>query len=269
MPPLSPEDLFRAGRLAEAIAAQSAVVRAAPTDTRQRWFLGELLCLAEDWERADRLFDLIALQTPDMEAAALALRRLLRGEQTRRQVMEEGRAPQIIGTTAAVLQPVVEALLFLREGQPQEAALRIEAAAMPAAGTRNGTPFDGFRDLDDLCAPFVEFITEAGDYHWVAIGDIAVLETRPLSRARDLLWQPARLEIRDGPAGDVSLPAIYVVPAAAAVDDAARLGRRSEWLDQGEGLVRGLGLRVFLVGDDDVPIRDLGRLVFAPDARAP
>lgn len=272
MPTLSPEDLFRAGRLAEAVAAQSAVVRAAPADTRQRWFLGELLCLSEEWERADRLFDVIALQDAGMSAAALGFRRLLRGEQTRRQVLEEGRAPEIVGAAATALQPAVEALLCLREGQPKEALGKIEAAAPPggwvAAGTRNGTPFDAFRDLDDLCSPFVDFITEAGDYHWVAVGDLAVLEVRPLSRPRDLLWQPARLEVRDGPAGDVYLPAIYVAPAAA-VDDAARLGRRTEWLDQPGGLVRGVGLRVFLVGDDDVPIRDLGRLEFGRDEGAP
>src|SRR5262249_3626053 len=159
-----------------AIAAQSAVVRAAPTDTGQRWFLGELLCLAEEWERADRLFDVIALQDAEMAAAALGLRRLLRGEETRRQVLDAGRAPRIVGPGAATLQPVVEALLCLREGRPEDAIGKLEAAAPTVAGTRNGTPFDGFRDLDDVCAPFVDFITEAGDYHCVAVGDIAVLE---------------------------------------------------------------------------------------------
>ena len=90
------------------------------------------------------------------------------------------------------------------------------------------------------------------------------METQPLSRARDLIWRPARLEVRDGPAGDVYLPAIYVPDASHAADteDALRLGRRTEWREAPGAPVRGLGQRTFLVGDDDVPIHELGRVEF-------
>ena len=94
--------------------------------------------------------------------------------------------------------------------------------------------------------------------------DLVSLETKPLSCARDLLWRPARLAVRDGPAGEVYLPAIYVPDASHAPgsEDAMRLGRRTEWLEAPGAPVRGLGLRSFLVGEDDVPIHELGRLEF-------
>ncbi len=45
-------ELYRAGRLDEAIAAQIAAVKAAPTDADRRYFLFGLLAFTGDWERA-------------------------------------------------------------------------------------------------------------------------------------------------------------------------------------------------------------------------
>lgn len=263
--PATSGELFRDGKLRDAIAAQTAAVRAAPADVNRRWFLVELLCFAEEWDRSDQLLDIISTQAEGMAAAVLRFRGLLRGEQTRRQVMREGRAPQIIGRSAALLGPVVEALLSLREGDLEAAAGKLaEAAAQapPLAGTYDGTrSFDTFQDIDDVCAPLVEFITEGGEYHWVPVSDIALIEPQPLQRPRDLIWRPSRLEVRDGPAGDVYLPALYVADGAD-LDDATRLGRRTDWYEPQGGPVRGVGQRTFLVGDDDVPIHELRRVEF-------
>ncbi|HEY1795245.1 MAG TPA: type VI secretion system accessory protein TagJ [Stellaceae bacterium] len=263
--PATSEELFRDGKLREAIAAQTAAVRAAPGEVNRRWFLVELLCFAEEWDRGDQLLDVISTQAEAMAAAVLRFRGLLRGEQTRRQVMREGRAPQMIGQSAPLLQPVAEALLSLREGDPATAAGKLaEAAAQapPVAGTYDGTQsIDTFRDIDDVCAPFVEFITEGGDYHWVAVVDISLLEVQPLQRPRDLIWRPSRLEVRDGPAGEVYLPALYVTDRAE-IDDAIRLGRGTDWHETQGGPVRGVGQRTFLVGDDDIPIHELRRIEF-------
>jgi type VI secretion system protein ImpE len=258
--PTTSEELFRDGKLRDAIAAQTAAVRAAPADVNRRWFLVELLCFVEEWDRSDQLLEIISTQAEDMAAAVLRFRGLLRGEQTRRQVMREGRAPQMVGPSAGLLQPVVEALLSLREGEPVTAAAKLaEAAAQtPAvAGTYDGKQsFDAFQDIDDVCAPFVEFITDGGGYHWVSVGDVSLLETRPLQRPRDLIWRPSRLEVRDGPTSEVYLPALYVSDSPD-IDDAIRLGRRTDWCEVQGGLVRGVGQRTFLVGDDDIPIHEL------------
>jgi type VI secretion system protein ImpE len=171
----------------------------------------------------------------------------------------------MIGRSAARLQPVVEALLSLRGGDLEAAAGKLaEAAAQapPVTGTYDGTQsFGTFQDIDDVCAPLVEFITEAGDYHWVTVGDISLLDLRPLQRPRDLIWRPSRLEVRDGPAGDVYLPALYISDSPD-TEDAIRLGRRTEWRETRGGPVRGVGQRTFLVGDDDVPFHELRRVEF-------
>jgi type VI secretion system protein ImpE len=267
--PSTSGDLFRAGRLREAIEAQSAEVRAAPSDIRRRWFLVELLCFAEEWERADRALEVIAVQAPRQQAAVLSFQHLLRGEEVRRQVMNEGRAPEILGAGGDSLRSAVAAILCLREGRPEDAAHILEEGGSPAAvgGIRNGDErFDNFRDLDDVCSSFVELIAEAGRYHWVSVTDLELIEIQPLTSARDLIWRPAHLAVRGGPAGNVFLPAIYSIfptDLRTEADDALRLGRRTEWLYRSGSPVRGLGLRTFLVGDMDVPIHELGRVQFA------
>jgi len=262
-------DLFREGGLREAIEAQSEAVKAAPSDIRRRWFLAELLCFVGDWERADRALEVIAIQAPQQQAAVLAFQHLLRGEEVRRQVMNQGRAPEFLGEGGNSLRPAVAALLCLREGRPKDAAQMLEegGSLMGVGGIRNGDErFDSFRDLDDVCSLFVELIAEAGRYHWVSVADLELIEIQPLTSARDLIWRPADLAVRGGPAGSVFLPAIYTtdpMDAGTEADDALRLGRRTEWLDRPGSPVRGLGLRTFLVGETDVPIHELGRLQFA------
>ena len=262
-------DLFREGRLREAIEAQSEAVKAAPSDIRRRWFLAELLCFVGDWERADRALEVIAVQAPQQQAAVLAFQHLLRGEEVRRQVMDQGRAPEFLGEGGGSLRPAIAALLCLREGRPEDAAQMLVEGGSPMAvgGIRNDDEsFDSFRDLDDVCSLFVELIAEGGQYYWVSVGDLELIEVQPLTSARDLIWRPAHVAVRGGPAGRVFLPAIYTTDptdAPTEADDALRLGRRTEWLDRPGSPVRGLGLRTFLVGETDVPIHELGRLQFA------
>lgn len=268
--PNSAEALFREGKLAEAINAQSAAVRSRPSDIALRWFLAELLCFAAEWERADRLLDVIAQQVTEALGGVMAFRHLIRGEEARRQVMAEGRAPHLIGPHGSELGTVVDALLCLREGKPAEAAQKLEAheaAAVSPTGTRNGQAFEGFRDIDDVCSPLIEFITEGGEYHWVPIADLARLEVKPLERPRDLIWRPVTLEVCDGPKGEVFVPTVYVTDPPGG-NELLRLGRGTDWIAAEGAPVRGVGLRSFLIGEEDVPIHELGSIVFTRPAAA-
>jgi type VI secretion system protein ImpE len=74
------------------------------------------------------------------------------------------------------------------------------------------------------------------------------------------------LELKDGTAGEVYLPAMYVSDGRDKEDD-LRLCRRTEWIEDQGAPVRGIGLRMFLVGDDDVPIHELGCVKFRRDDR--
>ena len=64
--------------------------------------------------------------------------------------------------------------------------------------------------------------------------------------------------VRDGPDGEVYLPALY---ESEATSDALRLGRATEWSETPP--VCGIGQRVFLVGDEGIPIHQLTTVEFA------
>jgi type VI secretion system protein ImpE len=71
------------------------------------------------------------------------------------------------------------------------------------------------------------------------------------------------MSVEDGPQGDVYLPAVYYAPAGDAADDQLRLGRGSDWLGGDGAPMRGRGQRMFLVGDEAIPIMQLESLEFA------
>ena len=72
--------------------------------------------------------------------------------------------------------------------------------------------------------------------------------------------------VYDGPTGTVFLPAIY--PASdSSSDEVLRLGRATDWRAQAEGLVLGVGQRMFLFGNaeggEERNMLDLSEIEFA------
>lgn len=260
-------EAFKAGDLAAAIAAQQAVVKAAPRDSGARWFLAELLLFAGEAERADRMLDAAVLEEPS--PAVLEFRKLLRAEVIRQQVWMEGRAPQFSGGEASPAQTAaLRAAVLARAGEMQaaeDAAQAAEEARPATAGTAelaDGTrlDFEDFRDADDLMGPMVEVLTTGGDHILVPVERIESLEFEAPRRPRDLAWRRTTIALRDGTEGVVFMPALY--PGAAGAADALRLGRATEWTE-GPGPVRGQGQRLFLVGEEALALADLATLRFA------
>ncbi|MEI9984112.1 MAG: tetratricopeptide repeat protein [Aliidongia sp.] len=110
--------LFRDGKLAQAIAAASAVVKQTPTDTGARLLLAELLLFDGKLERADTMLDTASTIDP---AAALVLaefRQLLRAEKARQQVMTENRVPEFLGQPTPTQTHILQALVALRPTTP-------------------------------------------------------------------------------------------------------------------------------------------------------
>ena len=79
-------DLFKAGKLSEAVDAQLKEVKAKPADHGQRLFLFELLAFAGDLDRAQRQIEAINYNDMELDAAVLAYRRLLDSERARRRL---------------------------------------------------------------------------------------------------------------------------------------------------------------------------------------
>ena len=68
------------------------------------------------------------------------------------------------------------------------------------------------------------------------------------------------MSVADGPDGEVYLPAIYA--ADDPMNDALRLGRETDWRQVEPGPVRGVGQRLFMMGDDAVAMMALGNIRF-------
>jgi type VI secretion system protein ImpE len=247
---MTASELFKAGRLAEAIDAQVHEVKANPADQAKRLFLFELLAFAGDLERARRQIEAVNYGEMERDNAVQAYRKLLDAEEARRRVFGDGVMPHFLVPPPEHLGKRLEAVNCLRADQPAEAARLLDgAAAEPAlSGRLNGKPFTVLRDCDDLFGPVLEVMAH-GDYYWLPLEQVDALTANAPKFPRDLLWLPARLEVRDGPAGDVFLPALY--PGSHEhPDDQVKLGRLTDWASAEGGPVRGVGLRLFLVDDD-------------------
>ena len=261
---MNARELYRAGKLSEAVAKQNEEVRAHPADIKQRSFLSELLCIAGNLERADTQLETIERMDPASGPTVALIRQLIRAEKTRQEVLREGRAPDFLGEPPEHVQLSLRAAIALRAGEHEEATRLVNAAeeARPrVAGRCDGEPFDDFRDMDDFTAGFFEVLTSTGRHLLIPTERVVAVACDAPAQPLDLLWRPASMEVREGPEGKVFLPTVY--GHAVELDDAARLGRRTDWSSAGaDGAVRGIGLRTFLVGEEARSVLEIGRLEF-------
>jgi type VI secretion system protein ImpE len=261
---MNSHQLYHAGQLKQAVTAALSEVQKKPADMNVRGFLCELLCLAGDLERADKHLEVIAQQDPKLAVNVALLRQLVRAETARQQFFSEGRVPEFLDEPTPILKEHLRASVALREGRGDEAArilAEIADTAPPVSGTCDEKPFDIFVDEDDLTARFFEVLTSTGKYYWVPFERVESIDFRAPERPRDLLWRRALMVCRGGPDGEVYLPAIYC-GTSTADDDGLRLGRSTIWQGGGGAPVRGLGQRMFLVGDDERPILEIKQLTF-------
>ena len=236
------QELFQAGRLDEAVQALGAELRDNPADARRRTFLFELLCFAGEYQRAEKQLDVLASDGRAAEMGTMLYRAALHAERIRQAIFEQKDYP----TTG----PAPEA---------------------PAAGSLNGAPFTFFSDADPRLGARLE-VFAAGDYLWIPLEHISSIELEAPKRLRDLLWSPAL--VRTGPAfkgkelGEVLLPVISPLSWKHA-NSQVRLGRATEWEDDGAGVVAPLGQKMFAVDEDEIPILEIRKLEFAAAQAAP
>jgi type VI secretion system protein ImpE len=256
---------FQAGRLQEAIDAALGEVKKNPSDIDRRGLLAELLCFAGDWERADKQIDTIGHQDPQAIVGLSLIRQLIRAETSRQECFTQGRPPELLGEAPPALRHALEALAAERAGDAAAAAALLaeaEKLRIAVAGRSGEQAFADFRDLDDVTAGVFEVLTSTGKYFWIPIERVQSIEFHPPKRPRDLLWRQCEMSVEDGPHGDVYLPALYAPPAGEPLEDQLRLGRGTDWTGGDGAPMRGRGQRMFLVGDEAVPIMQLESLEF-------
>ena len=257
--------LFLSGKLGEAVQAQTDHVRSKPTDVAARFFLAELLCIAGNLERADSALETIDKMQPGPRVNLY--RQLIRAEKTRSEVCNEGRAPEFVTDPTPCVELYLKARLALREGDQDEAvkqALAAEEARVSPKGTCNGQSFDELRDLDDLTGGVFEVLTSTGRYMWVPIEHVLTMDFDKPESPLDLLWRPCEMNVSGGPDGKVFLPTTYHV-GDAEVADAVRLGRATEWNAVADDVMRGEGLRTFLVGEEAMTVMELESVTFGDE----
>jgi len=265
----TPEGLFQAGKLTDAVQLAKEAVKSHPSDVAARSILCELLCFAGDLERADKQLDTITTLNPDAMQGVSLLRHLIRSEYSRREVFEEGRIPAFLEEPTAAQQNRLQALLCLREGNAAEAQRLIreaESQEVDVKGTLNGEPFSGFRDLDDVLGPIIEVYTATGKYYWFDRSQIVTLEFNPIQHLSDMLWRAGRIQTTGEITGRVHVPAVYH-RSASSEDERIRMGRATDWIPQGDSeIVCGAGCREFLAGDDAVTLLQIKEVTFESSA---
>jgi len=275
---MNAREFLTTGDLTQAIERALQDVRARPLDAWDRMFLFELLCFAGQWDRAALQLDTLAEVSADQAAGGLDLcRELLKAQAERERFVSAGRPPRFFIEPPSTVATTLDAWDRLRADEPAEAAQRLEqseAGRSAPRGRLGQARFEDFRDTDDALAGVLEAFAR-GAYYWVPWEDIQYLDVQPPSSLRDLLWAPARIALAQGVLGEIHLPCLYPGSAGQG-DDLIRLGRRTEWVDAGSGLSRGVGLKTFLADDAFRTIFELRDLHFdaaaaqsPPDALGP
>ncbi len=262
---MTAEQQFAAGNLASAVQAALDEVKKKPTELGPRWRLAEFLCLAGDLERADKQLETVLVQFPQQAPGISQFRNLLRGEQARREIAEQGRVPEFLTEPTDSIKASLAALVALRAGDLAESAKQTaaaEAARTPISGTADGQPFDDLRDLDDVLGGVLEAITGAGECAWIPLAHIASIQFAKPQRSRDLLWREAAVTLHDGQTVNCFVPMIYSGTQKAAID-ALKLGRATEWNEPAEGIARGIGQRMWLVGESVKPVLEISEIAIA------
>ena len=231
------QQLFKAGKLTEAIPALNAQLRDNPSDVRARTFLFELLCFAGDFDRAEKQLTIIQEESvQDSMLGALLYRAALAAERIRQNMFE---------TKSFPAKPAVNGV-----------------APAPVRGKLNGKPFQSISDADPRIGEKLELFA-GGDYMWISFADISLLHIDPPKKLRDLLWAPAKLaggpSLNSKELGEILLPVISPL-SWQLEDDDVRLGRATEWLADENGEEAPYGLKNLLVDGEEVPFLEIRTL---------
>lgn len=230
--PVTPKELFKDGKVREAVEALTAYMRERPADTEQRTFLFELLCFCGEYARAERQLAVLGAGNPDKETGAIVYYAASHAEKTRQDLFEHRKFPSG------------------------------PAASLP--GTLNGKPFNEISDANPEIGARLE-VFAAGSCVWIPFEHLASVEMDQPRRLRDTIWAPAL--VQTGPSfqgkdlGEVLLPAIYPF-SWKHEDENVWLGRLTEWGVDEEGREVIAGQKMLIVNGEEFPFLEVRSLKF-------
>lgn len=245
---MTAQELFRAGKLQEAIQALSNDLRDNPGDSQSRTFLFELLCFEGDYARAEKHLSLLTQHSPEAEMGGLLYRSALSAERKRRAFFQN------------------------KEYRNGGAAARSPMTCF-RTGTLNGDAFGTIEDIDPRIGPRLEVFV-AGEYVWLPFNHIGSLKMGPPRYLRDLLWASATITAGPGMKGrefgEVLLPVVYAFSSQHQRDE-VKLGRETDWiLSEDEPMEIPYGQKLLVLdGNRAVPILEVRSLEFDDAAPQP
>jgi len=261
---MSASELFRSGKLREAIDAQIAKVKAQPANNPARFFLFELFLFSGELDRARKQLDVLRYDDPQHLAAVKQYRDALEAEVKRRAVFAGAEHPKGLTDGPAHVLQRFEALAALARGDAAEGKRLLDEAnaAVPAlAGTIDGVAFEGIYDADERFGTVLEVFGAGGIYSWVPLESIESITMNPPAAPRDVILRPANLILKDGIEGDVLLPGLYPDSWRSA-DGELQLGQATEWLGADGEPSRGVGVRQFLAAAATLPLTAVRQIRF-------
>jgi type VI secretion system protein ImpE len=224
-------DLYRAGKLDEAIQALGTSLRDNPTDSQRRTFLFELLCFAGEYDRAEKQLEVLGQGGKNAQLGTLVYHGALHAERTRHEMFRTGSYP--------------------RGPAPQS-----------VAGSLNGQTFTSLTDADPRIGARLE-VYAAGQYTWIPFEHLVSIRMQPPKRLRDLLWAPAIVRpgsgFRNYELGEVLIPALAPLSSQHA-DREVKLGRVTEWEELPDGDQAPIGQKLLLVDGEEFPLLEIREL---------
>ena len=233
------QQLFKAGKLSEAISALTSHLRDNPADQKNRTFLFELLCFNGEYDRAEKQLNILE---------------------------EEGSKDSFLGTIlykAALHAERLRNEMFEKKTYPKHV---VNGGSTNVSGKLNGKEFKTLSDADPRIGDKLELFA-GGDYLWISFHDVAMIRLEAPKNLRDLLWAPAKLltgpTFRSRDLGEIMLPAVSPL-SWQADEEEVRLGRVAEWFEDESGEIAPYGFKNLLVDGEEFPLLEVRELEIYP-----
>jgi len=256
-------DLIKEGKLSEARQSLVARIKAAPGDTKARTLLFQVLACFGEWDKVEKHLEILITQSPETATGVLVYRNLAAAEKIRSRVAAGQQTPDFITDPPSSLNSLLEARRLLAVGDAAIASSLLDMVAeqIPElSGQANSDDFSGFSECDATLTGILEVFVH-DRYIWFPIASIRELSIQKPRTLLETLWAPGRIVTWSGLTTECFLPVLY--PGSSTFEsDPVRMGRMTDWIDLGNGNYRGVGQHLFMVGDQEKSLLDLGEITF-------
>lgn len=252
MPTIS--QLLAEGQLRDALIAQEQLVQADPRSPENNLLLHELQFLSGHFSQAATSLEFIHSHDADWPAMAQFLMLQLQAARLR----ERGIRTRLQNKAPAHLLHRWRAAC-LRDKDPLRAIHNVDRADEKSpriTGFIDGREFEGLRDTDDRFGSILEVFLD-GNYAWIPFEQLRRVRWKPAESTLEMAYRPALITWVDRTEQAVVLPMVY--PNSASFDGAFALGQDTDW-PEANGLVCGIGARIWMIGEDEVRVTDCSEL---------